>query len=41
MNHSTKRKVAIVTLADIRTTFVQTGYRERKIDKISVSLMLL
>jgi hypothetical protein len=41
VNHSIERRVAIVTLADIRTAFIQTGYRVRKIDKISVSVMLV
>jgi len=41
VNHSIERRVAIVTVADIRTAFIQTGYRVREIDKISVSLMLV
>jgi hypothetical protein len=41
VNHSIECRVAIVTLADIRCAFVQTGYRLPEIDKISGSLMLV
>lgn len=41
MNHLIELRVAIVTLADIRTVFIQTGFKVRKIGKISVSLLLI
>ena len=41
MNHSIDLRVAIITLAGIGTAFIQTGFKVRKIDRISVSLLLM